>query len=195
MGNNQEALTDPAGTSQGSPAKRRLFFALWPPQDVRKSMAELNRQLPPPERGGRLIESTNIHLTLYYIGPVVAEEIISLVDAAKAVESRPFKLELNRLGYFKRPRVLWLGCEERPAGYIELLRQLTEQIVACGFGKEVKENRPHVTLQRKVSRPKAWADIQTIGWDVEQFVLLESVSIKGGVSYQIVERYPLNAVD
>ena len=138
------------------------------------------------------MSNANIHLTLHYIGPVDEEEMGCLLNAAKKIESMPFKMELDRLGYFKRPRVLWLGCEETPEGYIELIKQLAAKISDCGFAMDERENRPHVTLRRKVSRPKEYADIQTIEWQVDQFVLVESVSIKGGVSYQVVESYPLN---
>ncbi len=138
------------------------------------------------------MNNDNIHLTLHYIGPVSEEDMECLIDAAKEVEGSPFKLGLDRLGYFKRPKVLWLGCEETPAGYIELLEQLAEKIADCGFKMDERENRPHVTLRRKVPRPKEYADIKTIEWEVDQFVLVESVSIKGGVSYQVVNSYPLN---
>ena len=134
----------------------------------------------------------NLHLTLHYIGPVGEEDMACLSDAAQKVEGIPFKLALDRMGYFKRPRVLWLGCEKTPKGYVALLKQLAEKIADCGFVMEERISIPHVTLQRKVSRPEEYVDIKTIEWEVEQFVLVESLTIKGGVSYQVVESYRLN---
>lgn len=195
MGNEQQELTDLTGPSQKPPRKRRLFFALRPSNSVRRSMDELNRQLPPPERGGRLLDSPNLHLTLHYIGPVDQAEMDCLSRAAQQVESRPFNIKLDRLGYFKRPMILWLGCQETPEGYIELLQQLAAMIATCGFEMEEGANKPHVTLRRKVGRPREYAEIQAIEWQIGQFVLMESVPVKDGVSYRVVERYPLNGKD
>ncbi|HEA26208.1 MAG TPA: RNA 2',3'-cyclic phosphodiesterase [Ectothiorhodospiraceae bacterium] len=192
MGNEHHESTDP---SEGAPKKRRLFFALWPDNNVRKQIAEINRQLPPVARGSRLMSRSNLHLTLHYIGPVNEVDVSCLSNAAKKVKSASFKLELDRLGYFKRPKVLWLGGEESPDGYKELLIRLSDEIAHCGFEMKEENNTPHVTLRRKVSKPKEFANIQTVEWAVERFVLVESVSIKGGVSYQLVEIYPLNGVD
>jgi len=158
-------------------------------------MAALNRQLPLPERGGRLMSHSNLHLTLHYIGFVSEESLACLSRALQKVSSAPFKMGLDRLGYFKRPKVLWLGCKETPTGYTELLKQLAEKIAHCGFEMEEETNRPHITLRRKVSRPKEVTNIQTIKWKVEQFVLVESVSSKRGVSYRVVESYPLMGVN
>lgn len=144
------------------------------------------------DSGGRLMSDPNLHLTLHYIGPVVAEKVKCLRLAANRVKASPFKLTLERLGYFKRPKVLWLGCENTAMEYIELLEQLAEKIADCGFAMEVGANRPHVTLRRKVSRPKEFVDIKGIEWDVEQFVLVESVPIEGGVSYRVIGHFPLN---
>lgn len=198
MGNDQQEVTglpNLSGSSQKPPRKRRLFFALWPSNDVRKSMDELNHQLPPPERGGRLLDSLNLHLTLHYIGPVDEADMDCLSRAAQQVESRPFKLKLDRLGYFKRPMILWLGCQEAPEGYVELLNQLAEMIATCGFEMEEGANKPHVSLRRKVSRPREYAGIQAIEWQIGQFVLMESVPVKDGVSYRVIESYPLNGKD
>lgn len=192
MDSDRDELPGVTGLTPKPAKKRRLFFALWPNNSVRKQIAEINRQLPPAGKGGRLMSNPNLHLTLHYIGPVGEEEIACLNLVAKEVESMPFTMELDRLGYFKRPRVLWLGCEERPAGYIELLERLAEKIATCGFKMEVEGNRPHVTLRRKVLRPKEYADIKTIEWQVDQFVLVESVPIEGGVSYRVIESYRLN---
>lgn len=178
--------------SQKPPKRQRLFFALWPSHAIRKQMAALNRELPLDDKGGRLMNDSNLHLTLHYIGPVVADKVKCLKFAASRVKSSPFKLTLDRLGYFKRPKVLWLGCEEMTAGYTALLEQLAEKIADCGFAMEAEANRLHVTLRRKASRPKEYADIKSIEWDVEQFVLVESVSIEGGVSYRVIAQYPLN---
>ncbi|MCW8888848.1 MAG: RNA 2',3'-cyclic phosphodiesterase [Gammaproteobacteria bacterium] len=175
--------------------KRRLFFALWPDHHVRQQIDTLNRQLPSPEQGGRLMSSANLHLTLYYIGSVNEREVICLKRAAERVAGRGFKLALNRLGYFKRPKVLWLGCKEIPDQYGELLNLLSEEIAQCGFKIEVEGKQPHVTLRRKVSKPETDTGIETIEWQVEQFVLVESVSVEGGVQYQVVESYPLNVAD
>lgn len=180
-------------SSQKSAKRRRLFFALWPDERVRRNIATFNQQLPAPERGGRLMAAPNLHLTLHYIGPVDEVQMACLKAAAQAVEGSPFRLVLDRLGWFKRPRVLWLGCEEMPAGYLDLLQQLADRIGACGFRMAQGENRPHVTLRRKVSRPATSTQMTPVEWLVEQFVLVESLSVEGGVSYQVIERYTLNS--
>ena len=171
--------------------KRRVFFALWPDENVREKVSMINRQLMLPESGGRLMSDSNLHLTLYYIGSVNHKQMQCLHTAAKNLKCEPFKLRLDCLGYFMRPKVLWLGCKDSPAGYIELLKQLAVATADCGLNLDAENNTPHVTLRRKLSQPERFDDIEQVDWDVEQFVLVESVSTESGVSYRIIENYGL----
>jgi 2'-5' RNA ligase len=171
-------------------SRRRVFFALWPDASVRSQISQLNQQLPVTEAGCHLIHPDNLHLTLHYIGVVSEDELACLSREVGTLQSASFKLILDHLGYFKRPRVLWLGCRVIPEGYNELLRQLADKIDGCGFKMEMGST-PHVTLRRKVLSAELVTDIEQIEWQVAQFALVQSLSVEGAVRYQLLEKYPL----
>jgi 2'-5' RNA ligase len=171
-------------------SRRRVFFALWPDDSVRSQISRLNQQLPTMEAGCRLMQPDNLHLTLHYIGAVSEDELACLSREVAMLQSASFKLTLDHLGYFQRPRVLWLGCRVTPDGYVDLLRKLADKIDGCGFKMEMGTT-PHVTLRRNVLSAELVNHIEHIEWQVAQFALVESLSVEGAVRYQLLEKYPL----
>jgi len=153
----------------------RLFFALWPDEALRQRLQEAAIAIP-IEAGGRRVPGANLHLTLHFIGNVYFEHV---------------------QGFFKKPRVAWLGCDNPPAALGELHRQLGKRLQAChfhssNFQPEARPYHPHVTVARKSGSIAADACFAPIDWPVTGFALVEVQAIKNGVQYRAVETYPLN---
>ncbi|MDJ0834273.1 MAG: RNA 2',3'-cyclic phosphodiesterase [Gammaproteobacteria bacterium] len=169
----------------------RLFFALWPDASLREQITGLRKALPGLDQG-RLLVAGNLHLTLHFLGNIELERIDCFLQQAGKVKARSFSLELDTPGYFKRPQVAWLGCQRIPTGLVELHRQLGEHIENCGFKVEHRAYSPHMTLARKIrKRPELPTTVQALPWQVNEFVLIKSVSVEGGVEYRVRESFPL----
>lgn len=130
--------------------------------------------------GGRPTKVDNLHMTLAFLGGLEA----ALLAEALAVPPIPvgaFELELDRLGYFARSRVLWLAPSQPPPALLELEQRLWQGLTQRGFERAPGLFRPHVTLARKAAT--AAAGIRPVLWPVDALSLLESIPVERGVRY------------
>ena len=128
----------------------RLFFAVWPPERLRR---QLWRSLEPTRRavrGVRWVPPERYHITLRFMGDVSPESVEDLVAAARSLESeKPFRATLGDLGTFPRrasPRVYWVSVRARP---LRRLRELLDAaLLPRGFAADGRRFQPHLTLGR-----------------------------------------------
>jgi RNA 2',3'-cyclic 3'-phosphodiesterase len=175
---------------------QRLFFALWPSPEVRERLRQLTRKAL--HKNGRAVTPENLHITLVFLGSVPRERAACVREAAARLTGAPFRLVLDRLGHFPRPRVLWAGPSELPPALTDLVRGLTAAARQCGIETEERAYRAHATLARKVNRPAAGISghglaIDPLGWEVEHFVLVRSVTHSEGAQYEVIASWPLAA--
>jgi len=169
----------------------RLFFALWPDDEVRYQVAENLRRLNIDGNSVRFVANRNLHMTLHFIGNTSRAEIKCLNGRARLVNAEPVELILNCSGFFKKPRVFWFGCRDVPNTLYNLHTRLGQQISRCAFRPESRPYSPHLTVARKIVEAPGYVAFKPVNWKVQQFVLVESRSTPEGVSYQVVESYPL----
>ncbi len=174
----------------GNDRQARIFFALWPDDELRHRLDNAVERLA-IERPARRVPAYNLHLTLHFIGNVELERMACLQQAARAVSGRKFELVVDAQGYFPRPRVAWFGCAVVPPRLEQLHRDLGQQLQQCDYRPEARRFQPHVTVARKLGVEPAPADFAPLTWRVEEFVLVESRQIDNGVKYEVVESYPL----
>ena len=169
----------------------RLFFALWPSTEVRAGILRAFRPIRASTFGGRPVHPQHLHLTLSFLGELPQEQRACLQRQARKLRVAAFTLCLDRWGHFDRARVFWLGCKECPDALGELQNGLRQALPRCGLPAEERPFTPHVTLVRKVPRPRGNGEPIPIEWPVRSFVLAESVATPMGRVYQVVERYGL----
>jgi 2'-5' RNA ligase len=164
----------------------RLFFALWPPADVRAALVTERAALP--ARPGRLSHALDLHLTLVFIGAVDDALRPCIESAAEDVIADPFELRLDAVGDWPRSRIWFARPTETPPMLFNLVSQLEHHCLVCGLQQERRPYRPHVTLARKA--PPLMPHAIDISWPVADFVLAAS---KAGrtPSYQILRSWPL----
>jgi 2'-5' RNA ligase len=92
----------------------RLFFALWPDDEVRLKIAENLNRFNLDQNKSRLLTNSNLHLTLHFVGNTSIAEMECLDAQARLVKAEAFNLILDCSGYFKKPKVLWFGCQAAP---------------------------------------------------------------------------------
>lgn len=169
----------------------RLFFALWPDQDVRNQVFENLKRVNLDLDQCRLVAASNIHLTLHFVGNTSIAEMKCMDVQARLVNADPFKLTLDYSGYFKKPKVLWFGCQAAPQQLFKLQRSLGQRIAQCAYEPESRPYSPHLTVARKVNRAPESTPFDPVHWAVNRFVLVESISISGEVRYEVVNSFPL----
>ena len=164
----------------------RLFFALWPDSALREQFVAV--QTSKRVGDGRRIEPANLHLTLAFLGNISADHVALVRRAAAQLAFEPFSLILDRLGWWRRAGILWLGPLAWPPFLDALVADLWDELEACGLQQEPRRFKPHVTLVRRCRKARP-GPIAPIIWSVTEFVLVESVSVPAGVSYRVLDRW------
>ena len=89
----------------------RLFFALWPPADTARSLAEWAAEVG-KQSGGRTTAVENIHLTLAFLGETEPDKAIA---AGRDVKAPHHRLPIDAAQYVKRNEMVWVGPASMPA--------------------------------------------------------------------------------
>lgn len=173
--------------------KKRLFIALWPDNKTRQHIHRLQQSLK-YDAGlttASPVDENNFHITLHFLGSVIEQEIPALMQALESVSEYSFDIEFNRLGYFSRPNILWLGCSSHPEALNALHKTTGHAVKKSVAGYQQKKFVPHVSLFRQaMALPKA-DNIELISWQADSFVLVESKTYAEGVQYRILQQWPL----
>ncbi len=114
-------------------------------------------------------------MTLQFLGSVDAEKLHHVETAARAVKASGFTLEIDRIDYWSRSKVVWAGPSKAPDALNKLVNCLAAELGKYGFDPAPEPYRPHVTLARK-ARPLAPVNCESIRWKVEQMVLFEALA-------------------
>ena len=171
------------------PAQERLFFALWPSDVERESLLDCIHRLSKEQWQGRRVSPANLHITLHFLGNIPAGRVDCFIQQAKTVALPRFEIRLDKVGYFKKPKVLWLGCEHVADELQQLHYDLGRKIQHCGYQPESRAYTPHVTIWRKLPAAKYDLQIEPMSWHIDSFVLVKSVTHNSGVEYQICHRF------
>ena len=150
----------------------RAFIAIELPPEVADALKDLQRRLRQSGLKASWVRSENIHLTLKFLGDIAPENVEAISGAIKVVADRhaPFALSVAGLGVFprvKKARVLWAGLSGGVAGLIELQQDLDAALSICGFERQIKPFRGHLTLARfrqRVDPGKLQSAFQELGW-------------------------------
>ena len=177
----------------------RLFLAIPLPKNT---LCQLEAIQPAPEKGLRLSQVENMHLTLAFIGEGDPEQI----DMALAhFNAESLELQQQGVGVFRGRKQSVLWADLAPSRGLFFLH---EKLLLClrrrniplyGQEKTQAKWRPHITLARSstTTNPSAIEDFlsqplkSTNAFKVKEFVLYNSVMEAGAVSYEVVSRYPL----
>ena len=176
--------------AEGEP-RQRLFFALWPDEEVRQPLARLGREaLTFP---GKLVAAENLHLTLVFLGSMSGKQRYSAEQLASEVTGSSFTLEFDRLGVWPRPRVLWCAPSRVPPALLQLVNELTRGLNARGLRVPDRPYRAHLTLARKVTSRVVPFGHPPVSWRVSAFHLVASQTLPTGARYRVLAAWPLAA--
>ena len=169
--------------------RERLFFALWPDDPVRERLAMVESELP--SRHGKWVHPEDRHITLVFLGDVDPDQRPCIEQAADRVHGTPFHLEIDQIGYWRRPRILGCGPTHPPESLQRLVDDLQRELSICGFRPETRPYSPHITLARKARQVRfRWLD-EPLPWPVREFVLVASQLGGEPPRYRVLRRWPL----
>ena len=189
-----------------APGERRVFIAVPLGDDAREAVVRLMAGLGAPPDGGRSpdpsappsarlrwVRSTNLHLTLRFLGATPAASIAALEAAVDATGrgAAPFEARLSGAGAFpspSRPRAVFLRVGDGASHLSALADRLENALVASGWPPAERPFAAHLTLARSDGVAGAPAAVDALvgasarldaAWTVDRIVLFESV-IGGG---------------
>lgn len=165
----------------GNTDKLRLFFALWPDDATRAALLQLQAGMR-----GRIIPYNNLHLTLAFLGQQPASLLADTKDVLSRLSPSTILLTLDRVGYFPRNRIAWVGTHQVPETLISLQQELAEALDqrAIAFDRQ-KTFKPHITLARDASLPPDLT-FSPIPWRANHVALVQSVTKAEGSTYELI---------
>lgn len=170
---------------------RRIFFALWPDDRTRNEITRVFKAAPQVILPGRNLNKNNLHLTLHFLGNVSLQKLDCVQSIAETIKSKSFELQLDHFGSFAKANVFWTGPSEITEELSDLFYSLGEVLKECDFTAEKRPFNPHVTLKRKIKCAEKSIPHEPVFWSVNQFALVESISVEGGVQYKPLKFYKL----
>lgn len=172
----------------------RLFFASWPGDALRESLAPRIRSLQ-PDGLGRPQRPDQWHVTLEFLGPVPASRVAVAREAAAQVRAAPCEIVFDAVEFWRRPEVLCLVARVLPPALGSLVEQLRTSLAGRGFEPESRPFRAHLTLARKVEHPLGPVTFEPLVWPVADFALVESITDRSGSIYTPLTTWRLQPAD
>ncbi len=168
---------------------QRLFFALWPSEEVRSGLAEVMASLV--VRRAKPVPAENLHITLLFLGSVTAQTRICAEKIAEGIAGHPFELSLDQIGFWPQSGIVWLGARELPESLTALVQDLHLGVAGCGIDLDARPFKPHVTLMRKALVVRRERPLVAVAWRVDDFALAESKTNRDGSHYKVLTRWRL----
>jgi len=185
----------------------RAFIAIPIPEEVRRSVAELQRELARAEADVKWVEPALLHVTLKFLGDIDARQHERLIPelSAVAAAAAAFSCALDEPGTFPDrgiPRVVWVGVGEGHAPLRGLAGEVERAAVAAGCARDARGFSAHLTLGRVRSgrgsrllrealESVAWRPPP--GWTIGSAGLYQSVLGPAGPRYTVLREFPLGS--
>ncbi|MFX0064420.1 MAG: RNA 2',3'-cyclic phosphodiesterase [Candidatus Hermodarchaeota archaeon] len=103
----------------------------------------------------RLVNSSQLHFTLKFLGDTPEDKVSVINSALSAIQWIRFDLTLQGLGVFPKPsfpRVVWVGVSSGQQLIKDLAQKVDKALLKEGFPKEKRPFSPHLTIGRFKSK-------------------------------------------
>ena len=184
----------------------RTFLAVEVSAEIRRRAGELIKRLRGDGDDVKWVATSNLHLTLNFLGDVDDHRIHEVCQAAGeiAAELAEFEIECAGAGAFpsaQRPRTIWIGVNAGNDELCELQKRLAKRLAGLGYPRENRRYQPHLTLGRLRRGGRSSAELARLveqhaafgagRCSVEEVVVFSSRLERGGPVYEVLSRAPL----
>ncbi len=169
----------------------RLFFGLATPPETAVAIADWrDRRFP---ASGRPVPAANLHITLAFLGDISEHRLERLCGAVDTLApTGPLAVELDRVGYWPRTGICWLGPCQWPGAMDSLAAKLGGIGTAQGGKRSRRRYTPHITLYRGCEvPPPAPLEAPAFRLTFDHFHLYESRRDARGAVYSSLESWDL----
>lgn len=137
---------------------------------------------------GSFTYKENMHITLKFLGEVSPTKLEDVERAMAEIKHNAFHLECLGLGLFNKNGIVSAKVGGELNKLSVLQSKLETEFEKCGFKKENRKYRPHITLARRFEAFQD-CDISSIpyrptGFIVKEIILFESKRISGRLVYE-----------
>ena len=176
-------------------------MAVRPPDDVldavEEALAPARRVMVGPRWAGR----DQWHVTMQFLGPVVA--LAPVVDGLGAAMASlaPFPFRLGGSGAFpnaRRARVIWIGAADGGGPMAAVAGAVNASLTPLGYEAETRPFRSHLTVARLRDPDDVTPVVAALGdgpvgeaWTVTEILLYQSRLSPSGSEYSVLARLPL----
>lgn len=183
----------------------RSFISFETPDEIRDRMFEFQSNLRESGADGRWEPKEKFHATIKFLGNVDENQLPTIISTIEQTvkQFNSFEITYLQLGCFpnlNRPRVIWIGCENRDGTLAILKNSLDDMLLQYGFEREEREFHPHVTLGR-VKSGKGLNNLtpllQSLTFEPSRFqcreiLLMKSVLKPQGSVYSVLHKFLLH---
>jgi 2'-5' RNA ligase len=163
----------------------RLFFALWPDDDVTRRLTQMARQLTLEGRSRR-VDPKNYHVTLAFVGEVPSTKLAVVQQIGRSLRAPRFTFSCDSIEFWRESQVLVAAADAAPPELLDLWRKLND---AIGLPRE--RLRAHVTLARKVTQAPVPQAMSPVAWRAMSFSLIRSDTGGAESAYTVVDTWSL----
>lgn len=171
----------------GGRDKGRYFFAVWPDDSLRAALVEW-RCVMRTDPAARAVPADNLHMTVVFLGSLAPPQVDAVRRVAGHIPWSGASLQLDRVGYWPRSRVIWVGSRRGSERLAECSEQLRDRLRGLGFRIDSRHFVPHLTVYRKARRRPKWPE-RVLAWSIDELCLVRSHLSKAGAHYEIVDRW------
>ncbi len=138
------------------------------------------------------VPAKNFHITSVFLGQIEEQQLERLYVSIEQEQFPLFTLTLDQLGYWAKPKILWLGSTQTSTTAENINQKLTKISLQSGVQIHKQHYVPHVTLVRKSkTNPPSPLIAPNFECEIDQLHMFESVSTKNGVQYPIRRTWKL----
>ncbi len=159
-------------------ASHKLAIESW----REKALPKLDKPVP----------AANFHITLCFLGQISEHQLESICLQMDELDQNQITLQLGQLGYFSKPKVLFVAPHSIPESLSSLAKVTAKIAKNSHIELRHDEYIPHVTIARglKIDPPSALFDLD-LKVKFENVHLFESVSGKHTAHYPIRKSWRL----
>jgi len=131
----------------------RLFVAVRMPGEIRRRVAEIERQLMASGADVKWVSEENLHITMKFLGYVEEDRLDAVCRAVESAVAgmSVFDVALSGVEAFpnpRRPSVIWVGVASGGEELAALAERIESALERIGFARDDRPFSPHVTVGR-----------------------------------------------